>query len=191
MPADMLIYGLREPKPPFQSWNEPLINKVKTSKEVACVCVCEKSSLMNHAWIISIRRNERISVQQKKITAVLRSDLIQWRLNDWVSTEIQISFSCINMINVIISQPTQKSQQAFKSKWRTKAHLHSLSSRQAPLATECYAGWNQTIKVKLHQISNTEQLKWNYSMTTRTNLGWVELANQSKINLGPKSLHSF
>lgn len=49
----MLIYGLREPKPPFQSWNEPLINKVKTSKGFACVCVSEKSSLMNNAQIIS------------------------------------------------------------------------------------------------------------------------------------------
>lgn len=62
----MLIYGQREPKPPFQSWNEPLINKVKTSKGVACVCVCVKSSLMNNARIISFSGNERISVQQKK-----------------------------------------------------------------------------------------------------------------------------
>lgn len=71
----MLIYGPREPKPPFQSWNEPLINKVKTSKGVACVCVCVYS-LMNRGPIISFYSNERISVQQKKITAVLESDLI-------------------------------------------------------------------------------------------------------------------
>lgn len=68
MPADMLIYSLREPKPPFQSWNEPLINKVKTSEGVVCtyVWVCVKSRLMNNVWIISFCGNERISVQQKK-----------------------------------------------------------------------------------------------------------------------------
>lgn len=66
-----------------------------------------------------------------------------------------------------------------------------LSSEQAPLATECYIGWNQTIKVKLHQISNTKQLKWNYSTTTTKHLCLVQVANQSKINFGPESLYSF
>lgn len=41
MPADTLIYDLGEPEPPFQSRNEPLINKVKTS------------GWLNNVWIIS------------------------------------------------------------------------------------------------------------------------------------------
>lgn len=58
------------------------------------------------------------------------------------------------------------------------------SSERAPLATECYVGLNQTIKVKLHQISNGKQLKWNYTKHSRTNLCWTLLENQSKTNSG-------
>lgn len=47
MPADTLIYGQGEPEPPFQSRNEPLINKVKTS------------GWLNNVWIISFCGDEK------------------------------------------------------------------------------------------------------------------------------------
>lgn len=47
MPADRLIYGPGEPEPPFQSGNEPLINKVETSGR------------LNNVWIISFGCDEK------------------------------------------------------------------------------------------------------------------------------------
>lgn len=53
MPADMLIYGLGEPEAPFQSWNELLINKVKTS------------GWLNNVWIISFCGDEKKKTQEQ------------------------------------------------------------------------------------------------------------------------------
>lgn len=63
MPADTLIYGLGEPKAPFQSRNEPLINKVKTS------------GWLNNVWIISFGGDEKKKI--KTTGADIESDTIR------------------------------------------------------------------------------------------------------------------
>ena len=54
MPADMLIYSLGEPEPPFQSRNEPPINKVKTSGD------------LNYVWIVSFCGKEKKNNKKKQ-----------------------------------------------------------------------------------------------------------------------------
>lgn len=56
MSADTLIYGPGEPEPPFQSRNEPLINKVKTSR------------WLNNVWIISMKKKK---TKKNKTTKVV------------------------------------------------------------------------------------------------------------------------
>lgn len=128
MPADMLIYGLREPKPPFQSWNEPLINKVKTSKGVACACVWKA------AWWIPPGSFHFVVMKDPLFSRKNNSSARV--IFDTVKIEEGISHKNINLFCRLWYQrdqshylmTTQKSQQPFKSKWRTKAHLCSLSS---------------------------------------------------------------
>ena len=83
MPADMLIYGPREPKPPFQSWNEPLINKVKTSEGV-CLCVCVCVGVWKAAWWITagsfhfvVMEEALFSKKHKKQQGQVRFDTIK------------------------------------------------------------------------------------------------------------------
>lgn len=62
MPADTLIYSRGEPKPPFQSRNELLINKVKTC------------GWLNNVWIISFCDDERICrARGKKNTSAVHA----------------------------------------------------------------------------------------------------------------------
>lgn len=139
MQADTLIYGLREPKPPFQSWNEPLINKVKTSKGVACacvcpcVCVCEKSRLMNNAWIISFCGNERIcSAEKNNSRARVRFDTTNIRRSN-VPTKYTICFANFGInVNVIISGQHKNHSNHSKANEGPKlicAHFHQSESR--------------------------------------------------------------
>jgi len=180
MPADMLIYSLREPKPPFQSWNEPLINKVKTSKGVAsaCVCVyvcvrvCVKISLMNPNPIILFYSNKRKGEKNSR-GARVRCDMEK--------TQRASSHQNTHLFSRLLYEhdqhhyltTTQKSQLPFKSKWRTGAHLRSLSSGRAPLATEC-----DNVSKPNYQREITATLN-RVELHCRHKPGQAQFANQS------------
>lgn len=134
----------------------------KQSQDIKRVCMCvwvsEKSSMMNNAQIISsCWYTKKTTCLAEKIMALLGADFIK-------NLSLKYKYILQNLLfmwSMTLSHHNTKITASIHKQMKDLSSSGPLSSQRVPLAKQCDIEWNQTINVKLQQISNIKQLKWN------------------------------